>query len=585
MGRITVFSNGDLNSRRVISALEDRKLPFVAISTVQNPEKCNDLRELSQSYAVPKIFFNSRCIGGVDELMKELKLWDDQSQYSSATEKYLDEIAASPDPTTPKLAPPPSAAVGSPRREAIREPVATITLKDGTMTSVWNMTEKLKNSLPLDTIQHGGSEYKKAFSGRSARDVFQASLSYSKDEAIAFGNILVDAKIFRSVDSSSKVKFQDTDGAIYRLQCHCTPEILNSYRIWSKKSESSPIPLIESLDMLLERVELAACDKKGRIDYSKASRDRNYHMFEESVCELQQVDISGLGENQKLAFALNLYQMMVRYAFVKVGIPEKKVGFLRNVKFDLGGMVFSLQDWFDGVLRANSRITFSGAAPLSMVDRRRKLALSKLDNRVHFAVSVHAAMGSRSSLPFRRFTADNIDDELYVAACVLCADDDIVSTNKVSRYFTLPTFLQWYRLDFAKMEPDMVTVISQYFDGAKKVAIRDAMEVRSKPRYVEGDWKRHAKNFVEFEPESLVGVVTSFGFGRRFQAPKITSNEKSRVSTLKKLNLLDTLPEERFDRITAMVRDEFKVPIAFVSFIDENRQWYKSAQWFNSTEL
>ncbi|MBC7453095.1 MAG: PAS domain S-box protein [Massilia sp.] len=40
--------------------------------------------------------------------------------------------------------------------------------------------------------------------------------------------------------------------------------------------------------------------------------------------------------------------------------------------------------------------------------------------------------------------------------------------------------------------------------------------------------------------------------------------------------MLDTLPEDRFDRITRLAAHFFDVPIALVSLVDERRQWFKS---------
>lgn len=58
--------------------------------------------------------------------------------------------------------------------------------------------------------------------------------------------------------------------------------------------------------------------------------------------------------------------------------------------------------------------------------------------------------------------------------------------------------------------------------------------------------------------------------------PDIPQNEQTRLGTLRSLNVLDTLPEERFDRLTRMAKRMFGVPIALVSLVDENRQWFKS---------
>lgn len=54
-------------------------------------------------------------------------------------------------------------------------------------------------------------------------------------------------------------------------------------------------------------------------------------------------------------------------------------------------------------------------------------------------------------------------------------------------------------------------------------------------------------------------------------------NEKQRLQALRELLILDTPPEERFDRISAFAAREFDVPIALVSLVDRDRQWFKSS--------
>lgn len=56
------------------------------------------------------------------------------------------------------------------------------------------------------------------------------------------------------------------------------------------------------------------------------------------------------------------------------------------------------------------------------------------------------------------------------------------------------------------------------------------------------------------------------------------NDEARRLEAVRRLRLLDTPAEERFDRITRLARRAFDVPIAHVSLIDEKRQWYKSMQ-------
>jgi sigma-B regulation protein RsbU (phosphoserine phosphatase) len=52
--------------------------------------------------------------------------------------------------------------------------------------------------------------------------------------------------------------------------------------------------------------------------------------------------------------------------------------------------------------------------------------------------------------------------------------------------------------------------------------------------------------------------------------------EAERLADLRALEILDTPPEERFDRIVNLARLIFDVPIAYIALLDANRQWFKS---------
>lgn len=58
--------------------------------------------------------------------------------------------------------------------------------------------------------------------------------------------------------------------------------------------------------------------------------------------------------------------------------------------------------------------------------------------------------------------------------------------------------------------------------------------------------------------------------------PIIPDNEVARIEALKALNILDTQSEESFDRITRLAHHMFNVPVALISLVDEDRQWFKS---------
>ncbi|MBN3858842.1 diguanylate cyclase [Paraburkholderia sp. Ac-20340] len=53
-------------------------------------------------------------------------------------------------------------------------------------------------------------------------------------------------------------------------------------------------------------------------------------------------------------------------------------------------------------------------------------------------------------------------------------------------------------------------------------------------------------------------------------------DEDLRLRALQRLDILDSDPEEAFDRITRLAARAFGVPVVLVSLVDEDRQWFKS---------
>jgi GAF domain-containing protein len=60
-------------------------------------------------------------------------------------------------------------------------------------------------------------------------------------------------------------------------------------------------------------------------------------------------------------------------------------------------------------------------------------------------------------------------------------------------------------------------------------------------------------------------------------AAPLPPNETRRLAALRRLHLIDTAPEEKFDRITRLAARILNVPLAMITFVEEDRQFYKSA--------
>jgi hypothetical protein len=304
---------------------------------------------------------------------------------------------------------------------------------------VHDITLKLFNSLPRFDATIRKTVYANCFSGDDMQSAFEDSVSsprkclkhvrdtstsqppnhaqmaLSSKDADEFCNQLVESRIMHHLGSRRKFAGRASD--IYRLQCLMAPDVLNTYCFWTAPVNNNIVGVVEVLLGALAKLErdaLTISNYSGKIDYAKLKTSILFHPFQEAICELQDSSLSGLSPKTKLATCLNIYNLMLRFAFIKAGFPslEDIPAFLSSVKFKIQGQVFSLQEFVDGILRGNRKSALSTKVPFGPKDPRKDMAFEEFDNRVHFALSCGFALGSKSSLPFDIYTADQLNEQL-----------------------------------------------------------------------------------------------------------------------------------------------------------------------------
>ncbi|MEO0947091.1 MAG: response regulator [Cyanobacteria bacterium J06641_5] len=68
------------------------------------------------------------------------------------------------------------------------------------------------------------------------------------------------------------------------------------------------------------------------------------------------------------------------------------------------------------------------------------------------------------------------------------------------------------------------------------------------------------------------------------EEPIIPANEDARLAALQQCNVLDTLPEREFDDLVLLAAEICETPIALVSLVDRDRQWFKAVVGIDATE-
>jgi len=561
MGRITVFTaNHCPHSRRLLKALARHRIPYKEINVTLHPHRIADMLSLCNNVAVPQAFFNTRYVGGVDQVDELLEGWvaDANNPKKKSVKKPLDryksDIEKFPDPANPKLALPSpeedeaalakvmeqlSTAASTASAPKITLPKGDGCDNDNTALSVREATELLKQILPCSDLSYNLTRYSKSFKGTDAVKALVENFDVTPNEAETFAQRLQHLGLLHHVTDEHVFK---NKGNYYRLHCYHSPQVLNSYRVWTLVDavvetldagsnsigggsggvpDLSPAESMRCMHRLMDmfgRLENDATDADDscRIDYSKIRSSARFLDFEEAACELQAVDLGRMDDTAKTAFGVNLWNLMTRYAYVKLGVPDSSMArnaFYSGVKVNVGGHVYSLEEFEHGIIRGNRKAPFALSQPLSKTDPRIGFAVGKPDYRIHFAIN----RCSRSSPPVFAYSSDNLDDELRWTALAFCDDDNHVSVDTDKDEVRLLKIFEWYESDFVSGTSGggsngsaLLNCVAKHLHGLKKQALEKVLFNKKKESsvnvsYLPYDWSLpNVKGHATFDPTSII---------------------------------------------------------------------------------
>lgn len=98
------------------------------------------------------------------------------------------------------------------------------------------------------------------------------------------------------------------------------------------------------------------------------------------VEELQRVEVQDMPREEKLAFFINLYNMMAIHAILVLGHPAgplERRKLFGDFKYVVGGSTYSLSAIQNGILRANQRPPYNLMKPFGAKDKRSKVRKPK----------------------------------------------------------------------------------------------------------------------------------------------------------------------------------------------------------------
>lgn len=469
---------------------------------------------LADRLTVPQVFFNDTHIGGADDTIAVLEKWDAEKKYSTPLERYQQEIESLDGcPQDPRLAIPTTPPVKEsppPPREA-KDNFLQLPHSQKTV-SVLDMTKELLQHMPASDLIWRTTIYKNCFVGS---DGVTALLNMYKlpnrEDALQLGRTLQRKQLLHHVATNNHI-LDDSDQFYFRLQAHQYPHILNTFVVWTERVDTNVMALLSRLGKILGSIESAVTNSDGLVDYIAAEHDEHYRVFEEAVCELQGIaSLASMDTNTKLAFGINLYNLMIKHAFIKVGTASyslDRTAFFNTVSYNVGGDILTLSELENGVLRGNSKAPYQLYPPFGKKDSRVRLAIPlPVDPRIHFALNC----GAKSCPPVKTFTSQSIEEELLIVALAFCEQEENVGVDEKKHELALSMIFKWYLADFASSVSQLPQVVLAFLRGEKKNKLQRMINAKIvvAVKYNTYDWGTKAEKSKSFSSGKLVANESS----------------------------------------------------------------------------
>ncbi|KAG8076332.1 hypothetical protein GUJ93_ZPchr0006g42433 [Zizania palustris] len=466
-GRIILYTKlGCEDCKMVRLFMHQKRLRYVEINIDIFPSRKMELENNTGSSTVPKVYFNEMLIGGLTELkkMEDSDILDDRTGVLFKNEPS----SAAPLPPLP----------GEDDESG-----------SGKIDELATIVRKMRESITPKDRFYKMRRFSSCFPGSEAVDFLSEDQYLERDEAVEFGRKLASKHFFRHVLDENV--FEDGNH-LYRFLDH-DPIIINQcYNIPRGIIDVEPKPIVELASRLrklsLAMFEAYVSEDGKHVDYRSIEGCEEFKRYIRTTEELQRVEVHELSREEKLAFFINLYNMMAIHALVTCGHPAGPLDrrkFFGDFKYVIGGCGYSLSAIQNGILRGNQRPPYNIAKPFGQKDKKSKAALPYPEPLVHFAL----VYGTKSGPALRCYSPGNIDKELVEAARDFLRNGGLV-VDPEAKVASVSKILQWYNTDFGKNEKEVLKHAANYLEPAESKQFLELLaNTQLKVLYQPYDWR------------------------------------------------------------------------------------------------
>lgn len=475
-GRITVFSiSGCPHCRAAKALLQECGVPLVDIDLDRYPERRREMVERTNQRTVPQIFFNAVHAGGNDRLQELAAAGELNALIDLVTREAPADAPAPPKAST-------RGDLGVVVAGDIKcEPDAAALL-----------VEQMRRAGLVHNRMWHLRKYRKVFVGKEAVDWLISPASglalATRAEAVELGNRLMAHHYLHHVTHDHP--FAD-DHLFYRFiqDEEVTPMTLNATHASSCLARPAAEVAEEVRRLIVALYDDFLSPDGKEVDYAGIARSEAFRRYLRNAAELQRVDLAHLTREEKLAFFINVYNAMVIHAYVEVGPPGSLIQrhrFFNRVTYLIGGHFFSLNDIEHGILRGNRKPPGGLGRQFSRSDPRLPLCLPEPEPRIHFAL----VCGAKSCPAIKTYRASDVDDALTTATeAFFEVGGGNLQLNPPKREVKLSRILDWYRIDFARTDEELLRWVADFVSAETAKVLRAwARDGNCKVSFLKYDW-------------------------------------------------------------------------------------------------
>jgi len=275
------------------------------------------------------------------------------------------------------------------------------------------------------------------------------------------------------VSQSGSAQFQPS--ALYSLVHIKGEEALNTKKmaVCVKKNADQVAEEIRDIMSQIFSKFLSADGKT--VDYNGIASSPLWAEYLNLATQLQRVDIETLDRDAKLAFFINIYNILCIHGLIEKGVPSNLLArfqFYKDTSYVIGGHLMTLNEIENGILRSNRA---SGGTlflkPFSEDDSRLKISLPEADARIHFALNC----GAKSCPRLRVYSSKDVQSQLSTATKEYLETMEGLIVRPKKNSVKLSKLFEWYEVDFGENTEQVLGWVIRHMEDSQKKGRLESM--------------------------------------------------------------------------------------------------------------